>query len=284
MKTLKEILIPSSSQEVNEKIGICLSGGGALGFAHIGVLKALEDQRIFPQYVSGVSMGSIIGSLYAAGYKPEQMLKMIKDGKLYKVTKLMNFQPAFWKSGLSNHSSFLTMMKELIPNNSFEKLEKKMHVCVTNLTTGNWEIIDTSNKLDIWVAASCSIPGLFNAMKINDNIYVDGGLLNNMPAQPLREKCTVIIGSDVISHSLSKKNQKSRDTLISSIRVMTHQNSMQGRALCDFVIEPNSIERFHEFSYDSYESIYQFGYRETIQYIAEHPDILRLQKPIESEY
>ena len=276
MKSIKELFTHSVAQETKLKVGICLSGGGALGFAHIGVLQALEDHHIFPDALSGSSMGSIIGSLYAAGYTPAQMLQFIKDDKLYKITNIMNFQPAFWKAGLSNHDSILSLLNEFIPNNSFDKLEKEIFVCVSNLSTAKWEIISKSEKLDIWIAASCSIPGIFNAIKINNMMYVDGGLLNNVPSQPLREKCEFVIGSDVIPHLVTKKTLKSRDTLVKSIRTAQHQSSLPGRELCDFLIEPEAIEKFNEFNFDAYQSIYQYGYRATIQYITKNPEILKL--------
>ncbi|NLO70569.1 MAG: patatin-like phospholipase family protein [Porphyromonadaceae bacterium] len=269
MKKLKEIYSLISGKEPKHKIGICLSGGGALGFAHIGVLQALEDNQIFPEAVSGSSMGSIIGAMYAAGYKPEQMLQFIKEGKLYRITHIMQFQPTFWKSGLSNHNTIFSVMNEFIPNNSFLKLEKSLHVCVTNLTSGKWEIISNSEKLDIWIAASCSIPGIFNAMKINNMMYVDGGLLNNIPAQPLRDSCEIVIGSDVIPLLPLKKPLKSRETLVKSLRVAQHQNSQPGRNLCDILIEPEAIEKYHEFSYDAYQSIYQYGYKAAEKMISE---------------
>ena len=282
MKSLKQILTPPGTREFKRKIGICLSGGGALGFAHIGVLQALEDHRIIPDAVSGSSMGSIIGAMYAAGYTPTQMLKFLHDGKLYRITNIMQFQPAFWKAGLSNHNNILSLMQEFIPNNSFDKLEKPLYVCVSNLTTGKWEIISKSEKLDMWIAASCSLPGVFNAMKINNMMYVDGGLLNNIPSQPLRENCDFVIGSDVIPHITSEKSLKSRDTLVKSLRVAQHQSSQPGRALCDFLIEPEAIEKFHEFTYDAYQAIYQYGYRATTKFIAENDEMRKLQPSLTS--
>ncbi len=278
MKSIKELFTQSVVHDTKHKIGLCLSGGGALGFAHIGVIQALEDHRIFPDVISGSSMGSIVGSIYAAGYTPAQMLQFIKDGKLYKITNIMNFQPAFWKIGLSDHAPIVTLMNEFIPNNSFDKLEKKLYVCVSNLTSASWEIISKSEKLDMWVAASCCIPGIFNAMKINNMMYVDGGLLNNVPSQPLREKCEFIIGSDVIPHLTAKKKLKPRDTLVKSLRVAQHQSSLPGRALCDFLIEPEAIEKYNEFNFEAYQSIYQYGYRAATQFIAKNPDILKLKK------
>ena len=243
------------------------------------VLQALEDDRIFPNAVSGSSMGSIIGAMYCAGYTPAQMLQFIKDGKLDRITNVMQFQPAFWKAGLSNHNTIISLMKEFIPNNSFEKLEKPLYVCVTNLTTGHWEIISRSEKLDMWIAASCSIPGVFNALRINSMMYVDGGLLNNMPSQPLRDKCEYVIGSDVIPHLAAKKPLKSRDTLVKSLRVAPHQSSQPGRSLCDYLIEPEAIERFNEFSFEAYQAIYQYGYKATSKLIAESGKMRKLQAP-----
>ena len=278
MKSIKELFTQSVVHDTKHKIGLCLSGGGALGYADIGVIQALEDHQIFPDVISGSSMGSIVGSIYAAGYTPAQMLQFIKDGKLYKITNIMNFQPAFWKIGLSDHAPIVTLMNEFIPNNSFDKLEKKLYVCVSNLTSASWEIISKSEKLDMWVAASCCIPGIFNAMKINNMMYVDGGLLNNVPSQPLREKCEFIIGSDVIPHLTAKKKLKPRDTLVKSLRVAQHQSSLPGRALCDFLIEPEAIEKYNEFNFEAYQSIYQYGYRAATQFIAKNPDILKLKK------
>ena len=162
------------------QIGVALSGGGAFAAAHIGVLKAFLENNIKIDYISGTSMGSIIGSLYAAGYTPAQMIKFIDEGKLYRVTKLMTFQPAFWKAGLTSQAAIMSLINDLIPNNSFEKLEKPMHICVSNLTTGKYEIIEHSNKLDMWIGASCSIPGIFNGMKINDMMYVVGATQGKM--------------------------------------------------------------------------------------------------------
>ena len=84
MKNIKDILNLSSR---NDSLGLCLSGGGALGFAHIGVIQSLENNGIFPTHIVGSSMGAIIGTLYAAGYSPSDMLQMIREDKLYKFTK-----------------------------------------------------------------------------------------------------------------------------------------------------------------------------------------------------
>lgn len=288
MKSLKQLLksLPSfySVDTVTEKvlpktIGLCLSGGGALGCAHIGVLQALEDCGIYPDVISGASMGAVIGSVYAAGKTPQEMLDLIKNGKLYRISSLMHFPVAFWKSsGLSNHQPLQKLIKENCMENNFETLQKPMYVCVSNLSEGKWEMIHSGDKLDEWVAASSSIPGVFTPVKIDDKIYVDGGLLNNMPAQPLKNKCDVIIGCDLFSPSVVRKGVKMRNIFVSSIRTMQAQNSQEGRALCDYLIEPKGVEKYHEFNFEAYQQLYQIGYSTATKFVIDNQDILRLRR------
>jgi len=272
MNLIKDLFNPFTR---NDALGLCLSGGGALGFAHIGVIQALEENGIYPTHIAGSSMGAIIGALYAEGYSPAEMMQMIKDDKLYKVTKLLTFTATFLKSGLSTHNSLHSLIQEVIPHNSFENLKKKLHICIVNLNSGEWEIIDSGNELNKWVCASASIPGVFETVKDDQNYYVDGGLLNNMPAQALENDCRTIIGVDVIPHKVPSELNKPSDTLAYAIRAMQHQNSKEGRELCRFLIEPKAIEEYHEFSFDAYEVIYQYGYDAAIRFITETPRILK---------
>jgi len=266
------------SSTENNSLGLCLSGGAALGLAHIGVIQALEDHGIFPEHLVGSSMGAIIGTLYCAGYTPSEMMLMIKNDKLYKITKLMNFHAGFLKSGLSNHSMLKSLINELIPHNSFEQLKKQMHICVVNLTKSQWEIIHSGNELDMWLSASASIPGLFEAIKYEDNYYVDGGLLNNMPAQGLEDYCQTIIGVDVIPHRIPESLSKPIDTLAYSVRAMQHQNSKEGREMCRFLIESNAIDKHNEFNFDAYQDIYHYGYSAATNYIVENSEMMRFKK------
>ncbi len=275
MNLIKDLFNFSSR---NDALGICLSGGAALGFAHIGVLQSLEDHGIYPTHIVGSSIGAIVGTMYAAGYSPKEMLQLVKDDKLYKITKLMTFHPTFLKSGLSTHEMLRSLVHELIPHNSFEQLKKKLYICVVNLNKAEWEIVDSGNELDKWVAASASIPGIFETIKVGETYYIDGGLLNNMPAQGIEDFCQVIIGVDVIPHKVPTELKKPIDTLAFALRAVQHQNSKEGRDLCRFIIEPQAIEEFHEFSFDAYQAIYQHGYKAATKYIAENPEMMKLAK------
>lgn len=259
----------------NDKPGICLSGGGALGIAHVGVLQALEEKGIFPAVISGSSMGAIVGTLYAAGYSPADILELIHEDKLYRISKLMTFNPGFLKSGLSKHDSLKDLIRELIPHNSFELLKKKMHICVMNLNKSAWEIVDSGGGLDSWVAASASVPGFFEAFHNEGMFYVDGGVLNNFPAQCIRQKCRILIGVDVFPMQIPFSLTKPVDSIAFSLRAMLRQNSQEGRAMCDFLIEPRAVDEFNEFRFDAYHEIFRFGYDAAARYMKENPGIMK---------
>lgn len=262
--------------DCRKPLGLCLSGGGAIGFAHIGVLQALLENNIQPEVISGTSMGAIVGTMYAAGLTPQEMMNVIKEDKLYLVSKLMHFKPSFWRSGFSTHGTVRALIKELIPHNSFEKLPKKLMVCVTNMNTMQWEIKQKGRNLCSWVSASASIPGVFEAYVKDGVYYLDGGILNNLPAQPLKPLCRAVIGVDVLPFMPPGEMKRPMDAIQCTLRGMEHVNSLEGRALCDHLIEPKVAARYHEFRFDAYEKIYKIGYKEAKDYIKSHPEMLSL--------
>lgn len=263
----------------NKKLGIALSGGGALGFAHIGAIQALEENGIKADCVSGSSMGAIIGALYAAGYSPVEMLKVISDKKLYKIQKLLTLQSAISNMGMSTHSVLQKALTELIPHNSFDSLKIPFTVCVTNLDSGIYEYKNHGKLLAEYVAASASIPGVFEAMKIEGITYVDGGVLNNLPAEILQEQgCKYIVGIDVLPFIPNADKHNAIDVAAWSLRSMQHQNAQSGIKVCNWLISSYAILEYHEFSFEKYKEIYQYGYRAAMQYIAQHPEIKEILK------
>ncbi len=264
----------------SKNIDLCLSGGGALGFAHIGVIQALEENGIFPDRIAGTSMGAIVAAFYAAGYSPIELLELIKEHKLYKVSKLLTFSAWRGRKGFSDHTTLRKVMREKIPHNSFEGLNKKLIVCVANLSNGTWKLIDSGNKLDKWVATSASIPGVFETIKHGNMVYTDGSVLNNMPAQPFESNFRKTIGVDVVTYMYLKELTFNgiTDVVFTAVRAMQHQNSAEGRDICRYLIEPRLIPQYHEFSFENYIEIYKIGYEATIEFISKNKDILKLAK------
>jgi NTE family protein len=239
------------------KFGIALSGGGARGIAHIGVLQALEEFGIKPRVVSGTSMGAIVGVLYAAGYSPKEMLKILVERKFH---KMINWHRPF--SGLLDMGRMLKVMDEMIGEDDFSSLKIPFYCAVTNLNSGQGEI-KSEGKLFQWVMASASIPVVFEPRIIDGQTYVDGGLLNNLPADTIRDKCQVVIGVHV-NHNGPEEEVKGLKTIAErAFRLGIAQNVEDSKRICDFVIEPPEARNFSTFDFNKAEEIYKVGYKET---------------------
>ena len=269
-----------------KKIGLALSGGGALGFAHIGALQALEEHGVKPDFISGSSMGAIIGAIYCAGYSPAKIIRIIQAEKLYKLDKLMSPNLNFKQKGLSSHATLRATLKELIPHDCFDSLEIPFTVCVTNITSGTYEYYYSGKGIVEYVVASASIPGVFDPVVIKNTTYVDGGVLNNLPAEILNQKgCDYIIGVDVLPF-LPVEKKSILDITLWSIRLMQHSNTQNGIKYCNWLIESNAIEKYNEFEFDKYKEIYQYGYKAMTEYIHSHPEMIETitGKPLEHNH
>lgn len=258
------------------KTGICLSGGGALGYAHVGVLQALEENGIFPDVIAGSSIGAIVGVLYAEGIRPNEIIQQIKGEKVFKISDIIS--PVFSSTGISDLKVLRKLLKDFVKHNNFNELQKEFYVCVSNLNKAEWQIIGEGDLLHEYVVASASIPGVFEANNIGETTYVDGSLFNNMPAQVLRKKCEILIGVDVLPYYERPKITRKSEILGLSIRAVEHLNSNEGRSLCDFIIESPAIKKYSEFSFDKYNEIIEIGYTCTHQYINKNPELLRLAR------
>ena len=246
------------------KIGITLSGGGARGIAHIGALAALEEAGIFPEVISGTSAGSIVGALYAAGISPAEMLEIFKEGSLIKT---INFGLPI--TGLTKLTYLKKQLAKHIQDDNFECLEKKLFIAITNLNKGEEEIISEGPLFDI-VVASSSIPLAFKPVEINNQSYVDGGLMRNMPVEPVKEIVDFVIGINVMPHVhvAHKKVNSMIEIAMRSFDLVIWNNSQFDLSLCDIVIEPKELMDYHILAFNKAEDIFEIGYKATQLQIA----------------
>jgi NTE family protein len=251
------------------KIGITLSGGAAKGIAHIGVIKALQENGIHPEIVSGTSAGAIVGSLYAANKSPEEMMQFVNSSSLFKIVK----------SGFSllHGPMKLTFLKDqlqdYIPSVSFAELEKPLFIAATNLLTGSADVFSEGPLFDA-IVASCSIPWLFAPVIINDIPYVDGGVRDNMPAKCIRSKVDFLIGVNVKPKVKATKEELNSKINI-SLRVfdLTVWNNIKPNVrILDHYIAPEKLAKFNQFSLKQTQEIYKVGYDATI---ASMPELLK---------
>ena len=232
------------SQNNPPKIGLVLSGGGAKGFAHIGVLKEIERAGIKLDYIGGTSMGAIVGGLYAAGYSANQIEKIVTDTDFFELLqdKLpRSSKPLFEKENAENSAltlpvfkgsiglpqgfskgqsvlNFLTML--LAPVDSitdFSKLPIPFYCIATNVENGE-EVILNKGSLPLSLRASGSFPTLLHPIEINGKLLVDGGIANNFPVDIMRKKgIDIIIGVDVQGKLYKKEKLNSVVAILNQV-------------------------------------------------------------------
>lgn len=235
------------------KYGICLSGGGARGVAHIGVLQALESAGIIPGIISGASAGAMVGALYAEGFSPHQIFTLIENKTIYSIIKM-----GLPNKGMMELAYFRKVLTENITHDSFEKLKKPFYIAVTNLNSGKCEIIGSGKLID-YVIASQSIPLVFKPQEIGDQLYIDGGVMNNLPVEPIRDQCEILIGVNVNPINYSDKLNSMREVGYRVLNISLMVNMEERLKLCDYVIEPQTAN-YTIFDINKAKTIYDKGY------------------------
>lgn len=176
-----------------KKVGLALSGGGARGLAHIGVLKVLHDHRIPIDYIAGTSAGSLIGSLYAGGVNITTMLEIAN-----KVKWKHFFRIVLSKTGLVSSEEIEKFVISLIGKKNFSEMDIPFAAVSVDLQTGEEVVLDKGEVFQA-VRASCSFPWMYIPLRINDRFFVDGVLKENLPSKVVRKMgADFVIGVDVI--------------------------------------------------------------------------------------
>jgi NTE family protein len=235
-------------------IGIALSGGGARGIAHLGVLQAIDELGIEISEISGTSFGAVAGAFYACGIAPYQALKLVQKTKL-----IFFIRPAISKTGLLKVEKLNDLFAKYLPVDSFQKLNKKLTVNATDIKRGEAMFFDSGDLIPA-ILASCCMPVIFDPIVIDGVAYIDGGILNNLPVEPLESRCELIIGShcNPVHPEFRIKNAKAllERTLLMAIR----NNTLQRQNACQFYIEPPELGSFIGSDFDKATEIFQIGY------------------------
>jgi len=193
-----------------KKIGIALGGGGAKGLAHVLMLEALDELDLKPSYVTGTSIGAVVGVLYCSGLTARELSQVIsrisiaendtlKDVVTKKqIFKWLNFiTPQFEGHGLLNAENFINYLFESIAARTFEELVIPLKVVASDFWTREQIVLD-HGELAPAIQASMSLPGVFTPVTMGDNVLIDGGAVNPVPFDLLPRECDLTIAIDVI--------------------------------------------------------------------------------------
>jgi NTE family protein len=238
----------------NYKTGVVLSGGGTRGFAHLGVLKALEENGLKPDIITGVSAGATAAAFYADGWAPEDVLELLSSRKVQKYMSV-----GIPRHGFIKLTGFEKVLSMNLRAKNIEDLQTKIKLYAVNLNTGAYSCFD-KGPLAAAVTASSSIPILFPPVKINGHYYVDGGLINNFPVEPLVGKCKRIIGVNVNPMKIIDELGSLRQVVERTFHIGVRAHTRERRKLCDLFIEPEGIGAYGMMDIKSAPVAFQLGY------------------------
>lgn len=274
------------AQKKQPKIGLVLSGGGAKGLAHIGILKEIDKAGLQIDYIGGTSMGAIVGGLYAAGYSGVQIEKIVDSINLIDVlqdVRPRNALPYFEKEFAELHAISLPVTKKgislpaavskgqnvldlfnylLAPIDTirdFKQLSIPFFCVATNAETGRKVLLE-EGSLPLALRASGSFPTLLNPVEMNDLLLIDGGIANNFPSDIMKEKgVDIIIGVDVQSDLIKREGLNTLITIMNQIvSYDIYEQSKKGKSDCDLYIKPE-IQEFTVVDFDKSKEIMATG-------------------------
>ncbi len=217
------------------KVALALGGGAARGFAHIGVIKALEAQGIVPDIVVGTSAGSVVAALYASGMSGFEMQKL--------ALAMEEDMVADWtlpNRGMLKGEALQDFINQKVKNQSIQKLPKPLGVVATDLQSGEMVLFRQGNT-GMAVRASSALPGVFQPVEISGREYVDGGLTSPVPARSARSMgANYVIAVDISNVSRRAKLTSTLDVLLQTFAIMGHAISGHELEDADTVIRPKT--------------------------------------------
>ncbi|HZP93981.1 MAG TPA: patatin-like phospholipase family protein [Burkholderiales bacterium] len=234
------------AQEIGPpKIALVLGGGAAKGFAHVGVIKALESHGLTPDIVVGTSAGSVVGALYAAGYNgfDLQRVALSMDEATVRDWGLPN-------RGFIKGQSLQDFVNEAVQNRPIDRLNRKLAVVATDLQSGEPFVFDRGNT-GLAVRASSSVPGIFQPVKIGGREYVDGGLVSPVPVEVARQLgADIVVAVDISDHPRPGRLADTIDVMLQTLAIMGRTIAATELKEADVVIAPD-ISQLASASFDS---------------------------------
>ena len=253
---------------MSKKLGLALGAGGARGVAHVGLLRALEEEGIKPDFIAGASMGAVVGGVYASGVSAEKMYEIIKGLKkrdIIGINPAALTQMAILRSGKVN-----SLLCEYLAVKNIEDFPVKFKCVATDLLSGKTHIFENGDGATA-IRASSTIPGVFAPVKCEDKLLVDGGCTCRVPVKIVKEMgADVVIAMDVLTNC-SQPIEDVRSIVNILLRVydiMDAQNTASSLErdghLCDLLLEPE-MKGMSQYIIKDLDRAYEEGYLLTRQ-------------------
>ncbi len=240
------------------KYGIALGGGGTRGFVHLGVYKALLERGIQPEIISGTSAGSIAGSFLASGLSPDEVHVRFRDKGIHKMSRIH-----FPVDGFMVIDGLKKMFAEMDVQH-IEDLPIPFYATIANLNTGHVEYRNSGPLADI-VTASSSIPMLFSPVEIDGQKYVDGGVFDNVPVEPIKMQCEKTIAVNIMPIPTKEKVHNMIQIATRVFNLTIYGTTIHRAMECDLLIEPKGQEKYDILTNKKADELFEIGYKHTME-------------------
>lgn len=242
-----------------KKIGLALGGGVVLGAAHIGVLKALNELNIKPTYLSGTSIGAFVGVFYAFGKTVNQIEAIATELEWASISEL-----SISRYGLmSNKKIGKLIEKHLGKKALLEDAQIPISIVATNIATGKKEVL-TTGLVSTAVMASTCLPGVFHPVTRNNQMLVDGGLVENVPVETVKKMgAEQTICVDLNHKKKAEKPQNIIEVLVNSFQFALMASDFYQNKLADILIQPD-LTKFSLTDMSQIKPLMEMGYKEAI--------------------
>jgi NTE family protein len=248
------------------KYGLALSGGAARGMTHLGVIKALYEKGIKPGAIAGTSAGAIVGAFIADGYEPDELLEIFLEKKILSYMRIN-----FGRAGLLKMTGVRIAMEKYLRTKNIEDLKIPLYITCTNLHSGQVEYFHKGDIIEK-LLATASIPGLFAPIDIGGDLYVDGGVQDNLPVKPLKGRCKKVIGVDVNYTGPVEKIESAIEVLERSFHLSIRAKIEEKAKLCDLFIDPDELKGYGLTDISKGREMFDIGYRKTIKLLENTKD------------
>lgn len=239
----------------NTKIGLALGGGSAKGIAHIGVLRAFEEEGVKISYLSGTSIGSLVASYYAFGKSVDDIWDV---GKKLSLQKVVNF--GLQKKGFFTTDSIRQMIHKDLGKVNIEDAKIPLAICTTDITTGE-RIVFTEGDLASAVCASVAVPGLFAPVEIAGRMLVDGGITENVPISAVEDMgAGIVVAIDLNGFKIYNKPKDVMGVIGNAIDISIDLNTKRQLKRADIVLSLDLSNYNRLDNSDRAKELYNEGY------------------------
>ncbi|MBD3106841.1 patatin-like phospholipase family protein [Bacillus sp. AGMB 02131] len=245
------------------KIGLALGSGGARGFAHLGVIRVLQEENIDISYIAGSSMGALIGSMFAAGTDLEQLYKVVMSFKRKYYLDFTVPKMGFIKGNrLKDFIGIFTQWRNI------EDLPIPLAVVATNIKTGEKVVMKEGPVADA-VRASVAVPGIFVPVKIGDQLLVDGGVVDRVPISVVKEMgADLVISVDVLRVKENAELNSIYDVILQTLDILQLEVMKSRQIKADVMLNPR-VEKYSSSAFTNIDEIVALGEQEARKHIGQ---------------